>query len=166
MTGCSCTSRSSKSSSRALRSSTSWGISARSPGRARLADSRASAVGWRTSSGAVSYTHLDVYKRQVYTITTQPGYVLHPEHGQRLVEVYFDRFEQRMDEAGRKGMNYFFQDELAYPITTRSWSDDFREEFLNRKGYDIVPYLPALVEEIGPEMPKVRLCLLYTSRCV
>lgn len=105
-------------------------------------------IRWRAPKGEESC---------VYTITTQPGYVLHPEHGQRLVEVYFDRFEQRMDEAGRKGMNYFFQDELAYPITTRSWSDDFREEFLNRKGYDIVPYLPALVEEIGPEMPKVRL---------
>ncbi len=105
-------------------------------------------IQWRAPRGEESH---------VYTITTQPGYVLHPEHGQRLVEVYFDRFEQRMDETGRKGMNYFFQDELAYPITMRSWSDDFREEFLERKGYDIVPYLPALKEEIGPETPKVRL---------
>ncbi len=105
-------------------------------------------IRWRAPKGKES---------RVYTITTQPSHVLHPEHGQRLVEVYFDRFEQRMDEAGRKGMNYFFQDELAYPITMRSWSDDFREEFLERKGYDIVPYLPALEEEIGPETPKVRL---------
>ncbi|MGI6572239.1 MAG: glycosyl hydrolase [Fermentimonas sp.] len=105
-------------------------------------------IRWRAPKGEESH---------VYTITTQPGYVLHPEHGQRLVEVYFNRFEQRMDEKGRKGMNYFFQDELAYPITMRSWSDDFREKFRKRKGYDIVPYLPALEEEIGPETPKVRL---------
>lgn len=119
------------------------------PGQVVLAgEDNKSPIRWRAPKGGDSH---------VYTITTRPGYILHPEHGKRLVEVYFNRFEQRMDETGRKGMNYFFQDELAYPITMRSWSDDFREEFLKRKGYDIVPYLPALVEEIGPETPKVRL---------
>lgn len=93
----------------------------------------------------------------VYTITTRPGYVIHPEHGNRIVDVYFNRFEQRMDKAGREGMNYFFQDELAFPITMLSWSDDFREEFSKRKGYDILPYLPALKGDIGSETPKVRL---------
>lgn len=95
--------------------------------------------------------------RYVYTITTHPGYVIHPEHGNKLVDVYFNRFEQRMDKNGREGMNYFFQDELAYPIKILSWSDDFRDEFINRKGYDIIPYLPALKEDIGAETTKIRL---------
>lgn len=94
---------------------------------------------------------------EVYTITTKPSYVIHPEHGNKLVNVYFDRFEERMDETGRAGMNYFFQDELSYPINMLSWSDDFRDEFRKRKGYDIIPYLPALKNYIGEETPKIRL---------
>ncbi|MDR1092192.1 MAG: hypothetical protein LBL79_14055 [Prevotella sp.] len=94
---------------------------------------------------------------RVYVITTKPGYVIHPEHGKRLVDVYFNRFEKKMDADGKKGMNYFFQDELSYPINRFSWSDDFREEFLKRKGYDIIPYLPALKEPIGEITPKIRL---------
>ena len=93
----------------------------------------------------------------IYTITTHTGYVIHPEHGNKLVDVYFNRFEERMDKVGRDGMNYFFQDELAYPIKILTWSDDFKEEFLKRKGYDVVPYLPALKEDIGSETTKIRL---------
>lgn len=119
------------------------------PGKKVLADeAETGTLYWESPKGVKSY---------VYTITTLPGYVIHPEHGNRLVDVYFNRFEQRMDEAGREGMNYFFQDELAYPITMLSWSDDFRKEFSMRKGYDILPYLPALKGDIGPETPKVRL---------
>lgn len=92
-----------------------------------------------------------------YSITTKPGYVIHPEHGKKLLDVYFNRFESKMDEAGRAGMNYFFQDELAYPINMLSWSDDFKDEFVKRKGYDITPHLPALVDYIGEITPKIRL---------
>ncbi len=93
----------------------------------------------------------------VYIITTKPGYVLHPEHGKRLVDVYFNRFESKLDAEGKAGMNYFFQDELSYPISRLTWSDDFQDEFLKRKGYDIIPYLPALQENIGEITPKIRL---------
>lgn len=93
----------------------------------------------------------------VYKISTVPGYELHPEHGRKLVEVYFDRFEDRMDEEGRCGMNYFFQDELSYPLTVGTWSDDFAAEFSRRKGYDILPYLPALRDDIGEETPRIRI---------
>jgi len=94
---------------------------------------------------------------KVYVISTENSYILHPEYGKALVEVYFDRFEQKMTPEQREGMNYFFQDEMSYPINMLSWSGDFREEFLKRKGYDIVPYLPALKEYIGKETPKIRL---------
>jgi hypothetical protein len=62
-----------------------------------------------------------------------------------------------MDEAGLAGMNYFFQDELSYPITMLSWSDDFENEFFKRKGYNIIPYLPALKDNIGEITAKIRL---------
>ena len=38
-----------------------------------------------------------------------------------------------------------------------SWSDDFPQEFQRRKGYDVIPYLPALKEYIGAVTPKIRL---------
>lgn len=94
---------------------------------------------------------------KVYTITTKPGYVIHPEHGKKLVDVYFGRFEEKMDKEGRAGMNYFFQDELSYPIHMLSWSDDFEDEFLKRKGYNIIPFLPGLKNDIGDITPKIRL---------
>ena len=82
--------------------------------------------------------------QQRYIVYTEPSYLLHPKYGERLVDVYFNRFEQRMDSVGRKALNYFFQDELQYPLTIHSWSEDMPEEFLRRKDYDIRPYLYVL----------------------
>lgn len=93
----------------------------------------------------------------MYLISTEESYILHPEYGRALVEVYFDRFEQKMTPKQREGMNYFFQDEMSYPINMLSWSSDFQQQFQQRKGYDITPYLPALKEYIGEITPKIRL---------
>lgn len=93
----------------------------------------------------------------VYVVTAKDSYILHPDYGKALVDVYFNRFENKMTEEERAGMNYFFQDELSYPIGMLSWSEDFPAEFQKRKGYDILPYLPALKSYIGPVTPKIRL---------
>lgn len=94
---------------------------------------------------------------KLFVISTEDSYILHPDYGKALVEVYFDRFEQKMTPEQREGMNYFFQDEMSYPISMLSWSEDFQQEFRLRKGYDITPYLPALKESIGGMTPKIRL---------
>lgn len=94
---------------------------------------------------------------KVYVIYTQASPELHPQYGKRLVEVYFERFKQRMDDKGQQGMNYFFQDELHYPLKMNSFAEDLPAEFLQRKGYNILPYLPALVDTIGDITPKIRL---------
>ena len=94
---------------------------------------------------------------KIFTITAKEGYLIHPDHGKELIGVYFDRFEKRMGNAAEKGMNYFFQDELYYPLKFGTWAEDFREQFQTRKGYDIAPYLPALFENIGEITPKIRL---------
>jgi hypothetical protein len=111
----------------------------------------------KVKNGKIRWTVPKGRECYVYTITTKPGYAIHPEHGKKLVDVYFNRFESTMDDAGCEGMNYFFQDELAYPINMLSWSDDFRDEFFKRKGYDILLYLPALIADIGEITPKIRL---------
>ena len=104
---------------------------------------------WTAPSSAKSYT--------VYVTATQPDYLLHPDNGKELVEVYFDRFEQNMNQKGRDGMNYFFQDELLYPLTILSWAEDMPAQFRDRKGYDILPYLAALKYDIGDITAKIRL---------
>ena len=104
---------------------------------------------WSAPTDAKRYT--------VYVTNTQPAYLLHPDSGKELVEVYFDRFEQNMNAKGQDGMNYFFQDELSYPLTILSWSADMPEQFLARKGYDIRPYLPALKYDLGSITTKIRL---------
>ncbi|PXV59955.1 alpha-L-rhamnosidase-like protein [Dysgonomonas alginatilytica] len=94
---------------------------------------------------------------KVYIIRTGSAYELHPDYGKRVVETYFENFTRHLDEKAQKGMNYFFQDELDYPLTMLSWSEDLPQEFQKRKGYDILPYLPALVDDIGDITPKIRL---------
>ena len=95
--------------------------------------------------------------QKVYILSTTPSYELHPAYGKRLVDVYFNRFWEKMDYKGRKGINYFFQDELHYALNIHSWCEDMTSEFKKRKGYDILPYLPALFEPIGDITPKIRL---------
>lgn len=116
--------------------------------------------------GAVTLDHLAANGKiswqpeedgKIYIISTEDDNILHPEYGKALIEIYFDNFEKRMTPEQRNGMNYFFQDELSYPINMLSWSNDFQDEFKKRKGYDITPYLPALIEYIGEMTPKVRL---------
>ena len=96
-------------------------------------------------------------RKKVYIVKAKKGYILHPEYGKALVNSYFNRFENKMDATEREGMNYFFQDELSYPLNMMSWSSDFQKEFSKRKGYDITPYLAALKAYIGPITPKIRL---------
>lgn len=94
-------------------------------------------------------------------VRTEPAPWLHPDFGNQIVEKYFQPFVDHMDEEALKGMNYFFQDELQYGLQLRSWCEDMPEQFLARKGYDIVPHLSALFIEdaslIDEEAAKYRL---------
>ncbi len=41
-------------------------------------------------------------------------------------------------------------------VYNQDWTDDFLEEFKKRRGYDLKPYLPALVVDIGPKTADIR----------
>ncbi len=108
-------------------------------------------------NGTVSFNAPGGTDWKIYTVLSKENYMLHPDHGKDLVNAYFQRFEDKMDAQGKKGMNYFFQDELFLPMDSICWSEDFVQQFTKRKGYDILPYLPALKEDVGPVTPKIRL---------
>lgn len=108
------------------------------------------------SNGKLQWTPVDA-DAVVHMVTTTASYELHPEYGRRLIDVYFQRFEDKLDAKERRGMNFFFQDELHYNLTMTSWCEDMAEEFFRRKGYDVRPYLAALHTDIGAITAKVRL---------
>lgn len=82
---------------------------------------------------------------------------IHPGIGKSIVEEFYGAFEAHFPGRCGKGINYFFSDELNFNIRGNLWSDHFAKEFKLRKGYDIVPKLKGIFEDIGDETPKIRM---------
>jgi hypothetical protein len=82
---------------------------------------------------------------------------LNPQSGAQYAKHFFGKFEDHFPGEGGKGLNFFFSDELTFGVNGRLWTPRFAEEFKRRKGYDLVPELPALFMDTGPRTPKVRL---------
>jgi len=80
-----------------------------------------------------------------------------PGLGQKVCEAFFEKFTSRYPDAAGRELNFFFSDELNFGISGHLWNDTFAAEFKARKGYDLVPELPALFVDTGPRTPKVRL---------
>lgn len=92
-----------------------------------------------------------------YEVRISPSPELHPDYGKRIVETYFQRCYDRLTPKARTALNYFFQDELSYDLRLDSWAEDMPEQFIKRKGYDIVPHLPALFRDNEEDAAKIRM---------
>jgi hypothetical protein len=106
---------------------------------------------WRATEHAWQVYVICVEKKPM---TLNP---LHPAAGQQVIERFFQPCQDNTPGGASAGLNYFFQDELKFGVEGNIWSEDFREEFQQRKGYDVVEVLPALFDDIGPITPKIRL---------
>ncbi|MDP4205186.1 MAG: glycosyl hydrolase [Bacteroidota bacterium] len=94
----------------------------------------------------------------VYKITVETSFdPMNPLSGPKLVEKFYQRFEDHCPGESGKGLNFFFSDELNFGIRGFLWNDAFATEFKKRKGYDIVPELTSLFADLGPRSYKVRL---------
>lgn len=93
----------------------------------------------------------------LFVVYSIPSPELSPIFGQKMIERYFEPFMSHTDSHAREGMNYFFQDELQYNLSLQSWTPDMAGIFAERKGYDILPLLPALFTDMGPETSRIRL---------
>ena len=82
---------------------------------------------------------------------------MNPLSGPEYAKRFFGRFEDHFSSESGKGLNFFFSDELGFGVTGNLWTRQFAQEFRRRKGYDIMPDLPALFTDIGPRTPKIRL---------
>ena len=77
--------------------------------------------------------------------------------GSAVIEHFFDVFEKKFPGECGKALNFFFSDELSFQIRGKLWHPSFPEEFKKRKGYDLIPFLRGLFEDIGNQTQKVRL---------
>jgi len=82
---------------------------------------------------------------------------MNPLSGKKVIEKFFQPFEDHCPGEAGKGLNFFFSDELNFGISGLLWNTKFASEFQKRKGYDIVPELPGLFIDIGQRTPKIRL---------
>ncbi len=82
------------------------------------------------------------------------GYVLN--HLDRVAtEHYLNHVGDRLMQAfGSNPPHAVFCDSLE--VYSQDWTSDFLEEFKQRRGYDLKPYLPALVADIGPKTLDIR----------
>ena len=82
---------------------------------------------------------------------------MHPLAGRRVIEKFFQPFQDHAPDRSADGLNYFFHDELQFGVGDYIWTDDLAEVFRRRKGYDVFDVLPALFTEIGSKTAKARL---------
>ena len=103
--------------------------------------------------GDEKYELTCVYKKRIV-----PSYdPMHPQSGKAYNQYFFDRIKKELQPESADALNFFFSDELDFRLGWRIWNDYFAEEFEQRKGYDVVPYLDALFTDIGDITPKIRL---------
>ncbi len=91
-------------------------------------------------------------KRAAYSIDP-----MHPDAGRAVIQYFFQRFEDHNPGKAGKALNFFFSDELSFGVRGNLWNDNFRAAFLEKKGYDVVPFLYGLFADIGAVTQKVRL---------
>jgi len=70
------------------------------------------------------------------------------------MERHFREVGDRLAEAGGGKVRCFFSD--SWEVFGSNWTENFLEEFRRRRGYDLLPYLPALDNFIPDISPGVR----------
>ena len=95
----------------------------------------------------------------VFTADRKPGTLnpMHRQAGRRVIEQFFQKFQDHAQDRSAEGLNYFFHDELQFGVGDVIWTDDFAAVFRKLKGYDVFDVLPALFTEMGSITSKARL---------
>ena len=82
------------------------------------------------------------------------GYVLN-HLDQQATDHYLKNVGDRLMQAFGPNPPYaIFCDSLE--VYNQDWTPDFLEEFQKRRGYDLKPYLPALITDVGPKTLDIR----------
>jgi len=109
------------------------------------------AINWKAPAG--NWKVIAVYKN-VIKRSFDP---MNPLSGHKVIEKFYQRFENHCPGESGKGLNFFFSDELSFGISGLLWNKKFAEEFKKRKGYDIVSKVDQLFVFLGSETYKTRM---------
>ncbi len=95
----------------------------------------------------------------IYTCQRKAGTLnpIHPLAGKRVIEKFFQRFQDHAPNRSSRGLNYFFHDELKFGVGDRIWTEDLPEQFRQRKEYNLFEALPAMFQDVGTKTVKYRL---------
>ena len=108
-------------------------------------------LNWKVPSG--KWKIIFVYKTTVKN-SFDP---MNPLSGKKVVEKFYQRFEDHCPGESGQGLNFFFSDELQFGIRGFLWNEKFAAVFKKRKGYELFPELPNLFADLGPRSYKIRL---------
>jgi hypothetical protein len=139
-----------------------------------LAPAREGQVSWRDAKQASSIVNgrlqispaLEIANHAIFFISSRTGMtVKRPAFGaEGFVLDHYDRsaIETHLHAVGDRLLEAF-GDQAPYAVFSDSledygsnWTGDLMEQFRARRGYDLTPYLPALIGDIGPQTAAVR----------
>jgi hypothetical protein len=75
-------------------------------------------------------------------------------YSRAATQKHFEGVGAHLAAAGGGNIRAMFCDSLE--VYGGDWTAGFLREFQRRRGYDLTPYLPALVADIGPQTPSIR----------
>lgn len=82
---------------------------------------------------------------------------MNPLTGQKIIEKFFEPFEEKFPNSPGRALNFFFSDEFELGIKGNLWNQNFLEEFEKRKGYDLLDGIEGIFYDIGSSTEKIRL---------
>ena len=107
-----------------------------------------------------------IVKKQEYDASRSAPYPSITEKGvtETFIRLTHEKFRKRFSRHFGKTLKFTFMDEpdppYSWPGERLGWTTDFQQEFLSRKGYDITPYLKALLdapEDCDDDLKRVRI---------
>ena len=109
----------------------------------------APAGNWKVARYASSYTRMMVKRATVGA----EGWVL-DHYSRKAMETHFREVGEKLARATRGKTRCFFSD--SWEVFGSNWTERFPEEFRRRRGYELLPYLPALDNEVPGISPGLR----------
>ncbi len=85
----------------------------------------------------------------------RPNY-LNKQTVRDFIDITHEQYAKLVGKEFGKTVPGIFFDEISNEREGLVWEDQFAEHFRRIKGYDLIPWLPALTKDIGPKTPKIR----------
>ena len=96
---------------------------------------------------------VSTWRRQYGTGRGNYPSIIEPGATERFIELTHEAYARYIGSHFGKTVRFAFTDEPDHPIGDRNgnvgWATDFAEQFSRRKGYDIMPFVPELLLQMG-----------------